>query len=127
MQSFPSGHAAVAFAAMVYMSLLLQQQVNVSTSVTISGSLSNLGSTTSASLTRPLWPQLLAWSPCLVALFISASRVMDYFHFVEDVVCGGVLGSAAAILVFQAQFAKRKEQRRRDVEDLESEQGDFNV
>lgn len=109
---------------MVYVSQLICQQLQVRAALNALQQQPNQAN--SASLTRSLWPQMMAWLPCLVAVFVSVTRVVDYYHFVEDVVCGALLGAAVAFLVFQNQFTKTKDRRRSDDEGS-TEQGDFLV
>jgi diacylglycerol diphosphate phosphatase / phosphatidate phosphatase len=47
------------------------------------------------------WAMLAAITPTVLAAWVGATRVTDYYHNPSDVVAGGLLGIVIAFLVFQ--------------------------
>ncbi|OHS97781.1 PAP2 superfamily protein [Tritrichomonas foetus] len=95
--SFPSGHASISFCATTWFSLFLQQFFNFS---------------------GELWFILIRFTPTVIAIFISATRITDYMHHVSDVISGAVLGMGIAVLIFNAQASRIKIQSKRSYDPL---------
>lgn len=73
-RSFPSAHASLSFTTMARVSLELMQIL-------------------------PMWPLYwLAWTPMVLAFFIAWTRLHDYWHHLEDVIAGAILGIVFAFL-----------------------------
>jgi len=73
-RSFPSAHASLSFTTMARVSLELMQIL-------------------------PMWPLYwLAWTPMVLAFFIAWTRLRDYWHHLEDVIAGAILGIVFAFL-----------------------------
>lgn len=88
--SFPSGHASAVFYGAVYLVLYLQTVLTDNAS--------------------RLFKHLLQFLILLCALYVSLTRIADYWHFWSDVLAGAILGSVIAILVaynVSVLFAKR--------------------
>ncbi|KAK8813873.1 hypothetical protein WA556_000444, partial [Blastocystis sp. ATCC 50177/Nand II] len=83
MRSFPSGHSAVASAALCLVCIVLSSLVSECTK-----------------WRRVTTERVYVISAAIVlgiSLFITASRVTDYLHFVEDTIAGFLIGVAVAI------------------------------
>lgn len=126
-RSFPSGHASVSFCGLTLLSLffhhtfgvprlrLERQKFKFQKQNTLHESINNEtglpdtrhpgsrhGGSCAQDLHHPLryrCMSILSLTPMGLALFISASRVVDNRHFPVDVVGGSVLGTAVAIFV----------------------------
>jgi len=79
--SFPSGHASIAFAGLTMLTLYLSFAISVRHKYQL--------------LSKAL--SILALSPLLLACYISASRVVDNYHFPADIVAGASIGSICAV------------------------------
>jgi membrane-associated phospholipid phosphatase len=121
-QSFPSGHASLAFCGLSLFSLYLEERAfgisSVTTQVVLSSSLPSSpsasmeeeddngnnsdGSVTVVMRYKTKTPQLyrlysiLCLCPIALAIYVAASRVVDNKHFPADVVGGAILGAACA-------------------------------
>ena len=89
LQSFPSGHAAISTAGLLYLCRYLRVLLQVRRGVYIS-----VGS-------------LLSSAPLLLAAYISVSRVRDRYHNTDDVVAGVALGALAATVSWQHNMILR--------------------
>ena len=87
-RSFPSGHASLAFASMTTLFLYFLGKVGIQR---------NVHSKRITLLTRLLY--LLSFAPLLLAFFIAASRVHDFWHHPADVVAGSLIGVACSLCV----------------------------
>jgi membrane-associated phospholipid phosphatase len=83
--SFPSGHSSNAFASGTWLYLFMSH-------LTRNG--------------HSLAHVLVRFAPIAVAVFVGATRVVDYMHHVSDVAAGAVLGIGIAAVVFHAQSAR---------------------
>ncbi|KAH9930322.1 phosphatidic acid phosphatase type 2/haloperoxidase [Fomitopsis serialis] len=91
-RSFPSGHSSTAFSGMMFLSLWLA------------------GITGAWCITRPaaarsflasrLARLSLSCLPLAFATWVAVSRVEDYRHHKEDVIVGGLLGTACAVICY---------------------------
>lgn len=86
-RSFPSGHASLAFSSMTALSLYFLGKVGIQHNV-------HLKPITLAK--RLLY--LASLLPILLAFFISASRVHDFWHHPADIVAGSMIGIACAFV-----------------------------
>jgi len=102
-QSFPSGHSSFSFAGLLFLSLLLIDKFKV------------MGKKRKLPLSIPAaaW-QLVACIPAFIAMWISITRVVDYWHNYDDILAGSVIGGLSATLAFnqrerynQAWFSDR--------------------
>jgi membrane-associated phospholipid phosphatase len=82
-KSFPSGHASVAFSSMLVLSFYLTGKVGIQRCA--------------PSMKSKLY-YMLAWTPMLVAVFIAASRVHDFYHHPADIVGGCLIGGVCAVM-----------------------------
>jgi len=83
-QSFPSGHASLSFATMVFISLYFTGKFKVF--AVHSGSLVLKG--------------VLILSPLYLAMFIAISRTMDYHHSFADIIAGSLLGAGIGLFCY---------------------------
>lgn len=83
--SFLSGHASSSFASMTWLYLFIDK-------LGLQG--------------QELWFILIKFLPFVLAIFISATRIIDYMHHVSDVISGTVLGIGIGYIVFKAQKSR---------------------
>jgi membrane-associated phospholipid phosphatase len=81
-RSFPSGHASSSFASMTIVTLYLSSKVGLARHV--------------QSLGRKVL-YLLSCTPMLLAFFVAASRVHDFYHHPADIVAGALIGSVCGL------------------------------
>ena len=86
---FPSGHTALAFASLSFVSFYWAAKLLHAPRLRHSGS---------------LWRATLVAAPCVLALMIGLSRIADYWHHWEDVTVGSVLGTATAYTMYRLRF-----------------------
>lgn len=84
--SFPSGHASLAFSSMTALTLFLLGKVSIHR---------NISTKAISFKTRLLY--FVSFSPMLLAWFVAASRVHDYWHHPADIVAGALIGSGCAL------------------------------
>jgi len=91
--SFPSGHSSFAFSALGYVSLYLfmvlprmfaQRQRVVEP--------------------YPFWLLFICFAPLALASWIAMTRIVDYWHNTDDVVCGSILGFAFTVMISKWKF-----------------------
>ena len=87
-KSFPSGHSALSFAGLGYVSCAIYAA---------------LAATATPRLGR-LWKLAVASLPWMLALHIALSRIEDYWHHWQDVLVGSCIGHATALLGFRMRF-----------------------
>jgi len=88
LESMPSGHATAAWAGLFYLALYFNAQLKV------------------MSAHNPAyWKMILMFSPLLGATLISGALTIDEFHNWYDVVVGGIIGIATALVAFRQTFA----------------------
>ncbi|KAF5357943.1 hypothetical protein D9756_001884 [Leucocoprinus leucothites] len=88
LESMPSGHSTAAWAGLLFLSLYFNAQLKV------------------MSAHNPAyWKMILFFAPLLGATLISGALTIDEFHNWYDVVVGGVIGSACALVAFRQTFA----------------------
>ena len=88
-KSFPSGHSALAFAGLGYLSMCVAARLVHSEACPAAGQ---------------LWKLPATAAPWLVALLIGLSRIADYWHHWQDVLVGGLIGNAAALALYRLRF-----------------------
>eukprot|EP00762_Andalucia_godoyi_P000731 ANDGO_05315.mRNA.1 PA-phosphatase related-family protein DDB_G0284367 len=89
-KSFPSGHAALAFASYVFVVLY---------------TIGKLGLLNLANRRRPaILGMLLACSWLILPFWIALSRINDYWHHPADVIAGALVGSATALVSYSLTF-----------------------
>ena len=86
---FPSGHSALAFASLSFVSFYWAAKL------LHAPRLRHLGS---------LWKATLVAAPCVLALMVGLSRIDDYWHHWEDVAAGSLLGAASAYTMYRLRF-----------------------
>ena len=90
LESFPSGHAEIAWAGMGYLAIYLFCHLKIR----------NL------SRRRPsYWRMCLIVAPLLFATYLSSTLVLGYHHHGYDVIAGGLIGSMMAFLGYRMVFA----------------------
>lgn len=102
--SFPSGHSSLSWCGMTYIALFLLGRVatipnNNSSNNTTPTTLSTPPNT----MTQTLKPYLAALScllPWSYSTFVSASRIVDWWHHPSDVVAGSLIGIASAMFAY---------------------------
>lgn len=87
-RSFPSGHASLAFSSMTTLTLYLIGKVGIQRHV----------HSKRITLCTRVW-YLLSFLPLLLAFFVAASRVHDFWHHPADVVAGSAIGIGCALSV----------------------------
>jgi len=88
LESMPSGHATAAWAGLLFLSLYFNAQLKV------------------ISAHNPAyWKMILFFAPMLGATLISGALTIDAYHNWYDVVVGGIIGSACALIAFRQTFA----------------------
>ncbi|KAK8860161.1 hypothetical protein M9Y10_011825 [Tritrichomonas musculus] len=95
--SFPSGHASISFCTGTWLMLFLQSYYNFS---------------------GEIWYLLIKFTPIIIAIFISATRITDYMHHVSDVVAGAVLGIGVGSIIFNSQASRIRIQLKRSYDPL---------
>lgn len=91
--SFPSGHACAAFAGFGFLALYLNGRFGV-----FAHRDQQDGRRTKH------WKLLLFVAPLLVAVLISASKVRDGWHHAIDIIAGGLIGAAFALMAYRMVF-----------------------
>ena len=84
-KSFPSGHASMSFSGLSYASAYAAARLGVF-------SRRRARDPKSASA----WRAAAAWAPLALAAAVSISRTQDYWHHLEDVAWGGIIGISCA-------------------------------
>ena len=84
-KSFPSGHASMSFSGLSYSSAYAAARLGV-----FSHRLARDPKSAS------LWRAAAAWAPLALAAAVSISRTQDYWHHLEDVAWGGIIGVSCA-------------------------------
>ncbi|KAL8269396.1 hypothetical protein Esti_006676 [Eimeria stiedai] len=114
-RSFPSGHSSFTFCGMLYTALYLQGRFKWQRAKTapfqrhashaLEGAAGEAGWRAGwkrVALERLYWA-VEAATPCLqmllllVAFFVAATRVVDHYHHIRDVVAGGLVGALTAL------------------------------
>eukprot|EP00900_Chrysochromulina_parva_P000450 jgi/Chrpa1/10405/Chrysochromulina_OHIO_Genome00004275-RA len=86
-RSFPSGHSALSFAGLGFVSLCLGARL-----------------VQAPGRSGALWKLCVVALPWLLALHVALSRVADYWHHWEDVLVGSLLGHVAAYTTYRLRF-----------------------
>ncbi|XP_025837461.1 phospholipid phosphatase 5 [Agrilus planipennis] len=86
-KSFPSGHAAFAFASMHFICLYLCSKLKIF-----------------ENHRGEIWRICLCISPLILSSLIAASRICDHHHHPEDVIAGSILGSMVSHFVYYQYF-----------------------
>jgi diacylglycerol diphosphate phosphatase / phosphatidate phosphatase len=89
LKSFPSGHSNAAFVSMTFVVLFLIKTREFS-------KLKSL----------PLLRRFVLVSPMIYAIFVAASRCVDYRHHYADVICGALIGAISAFIAFSASESR---------------------
>ena len=87
-KSFPSGHSALSYSGLTFVSLVLAAM---------------LMRTPTPRLGR-MWKAMVISLPWLLALHVALSRLQDFWHHWQDVLVGTLIGNAAACLSFHLRF-----------------------
>ena len=95
-ESFPSGHASMSFAGLMFLSLFIwecyQPRYDNNNNNTTTNKYSFLMTIFPYSFVAAIH-YLIGLIPVLVAGWVASSRVVDNHHFPADIVCGSVLGT----------------------------------
>ena len=90
LESFPSGHAEIAWAGMGYLAIYLFCHLRIR----------------SLSRRRPShWRMLFVVAPLLFAMYLTSTLVLGYHHHGYDVIAGGLIGTLMAFLGYRMCFA----------------------
>lgn len=87
-RSFPSGHSAISFSGLAYLTLVLLACVWH----------------TPTPRAGTLWKAIFVSLPWLVALWIALTRLSDHWHHWQDVLIGSLIGHVAAYAAFRLRF-----------------------
>ena len=82
-----SGHAAISFAGMVFLSLWLAGKLGI---------LKKTGG--------HVWQQFIIYIPIIAAGTVSITRTRDYYHDFVDITAGALLGSGLAIFNYMLKY-----------------------
>ncbi len=82
-----SGHAAISFAGMVFLSLWLAGKLGI---------LKKTGG--------HVWQQFIVFFPVITAGVVSLTRTRDYYHDFTDVLAGAMLGTGLAITNYLLKY-----------------------
>jgi membrane-associated phospholipid phosphatase len=88
LQSFPSGHAAAAFAGLLFLALYLNAKLKIF-----------------ADYHSRVWKLLLFALPLELALLMALSKIIDYWHFWYDVLFGSLIGCLFALLGYRMVYS----------------------
>ena len=93
-RSFPSGHSSTSFAGLAFLSMCIMEL---------------LFRRKSPVLPELPWVVCAAASsaPLFLAFWIASTRVKDYWHHGDDVLCGALIGFVAALLGFLSLLSSR--------------------
>lgn len=89
LESFPSGHAEVAFAGLGYLAIYL---------------FTHLGITSRSRKRGSHWRMLCIVAPLLLATYLSSTLVLGYHHHDYDVIAGALIGWFTAFLGYRMVF-----------------------
>ncbi|KAF6764679.1 prenyl diphosphate phosphatase [Ephemerocybe angulata] len=88
LESMPSGHSTAAWAGLFYLALYFNAQLKV------------------ISAHNPAyWKMIMFFAPLLGAFLISGALTIDKYHHWYDLVVGGIIGTACALVAFRQTFA----------------------
>lgn len=93
-QSFPSGHTSMAFAGLLFFSLFIWREIQQLEFYRFKVHHQSWGSL----------KIVLSAGPTVLAAYIGATRITDYWHNFDDVVAGAFLGSVIACVAFFTQY-----------------------
>ncbi|RAL00337.1 phosphatase PAP2 family protein [Aspergillus ibericus CBS 121593] len=105
--SFPSGHASLSFAGLMYLALWLCAKFSIGFPFLAYSPFSqdlrrqDRGSIRNQGAAPPVYMLIVAFVPIAVAFFISASRWFDYRHHGFDIIFGSVMGMVFAWIGFR--------------------------
>ena len=88
-KSFPSGHTALSFAGLGYLSLFVAARLLHARRLVWTGR---------------LWKLSVAATPWTIALLIGLSRIADYWHHWSDVAAGACIGNLAAYFAYRLRY-----------------------
>lgn len=88
LQSMPSGHSAVAFASLLYLSFYLNGKLKIF-----------------ANYRPQYWKFILFFAPLLGAVLIASSLTIDHYHHWYDVLAGSTIGIMYAFGAYRCQYA----------------------
>jgi len=88
LQSMPSGHSAVAFASLLYLSFYLNGKLKIF-----------------ANYRPQYWKFILFFAPLLGAVLIASSLTIDHYHHWYDVLAGSTIGIMYAFGAYRFQYA----------------------
>jgi diacylglycerol diphosphate phosphatase/phosphatidate phosphatase len=91
-KSFPSGHSALAFSALAYVSLVWHAGLAARRTARAGG----------------LWRLVAVAAPWTLAAYVALSRLQDYWHHWQDVLAGSLIGHAAAYAAVRHRLAARR-------------------
>jgi len=108
-KSFPSGHSAMMFSFMMYLSMVLAHEFQLFDSLRWRASRSldddlQLLSSTPVQHSYITGRLLLALAPLILASIVAISRVTDNWHHPHDIFWGGVIGSLIGYAVVRAHY-----------------------
>ena len=108
-QSFVSGHASLSFAGLLFLSQFLFQHLSPLSPLHIAHSLTvDKVGVHQLSRINNLPSLFIPAIPVALALWISLTRIIDYWHFCEDVVGGILVGSFYAYTMFNYAYLERR-------------------
>ena len=108
-QSFVSGHTSLSFAGLLFLAQFLFQQLSPLSPLHIAHSLTvDRKRLSQLSRINNLPSLLLPALPLALAVWIGLTRIVDYWHFCEDVLGGALVGSLLATITFNYCYLERR-------------------
>jgi diacylglycerol diphosphate phosphatase / phosphatidate phosphatase len=95
LESFPSGHAEIAFAAFGYLAIYLFTHLKIT---------SRQESMHTRSPFATYWRMVVVLAPIVFATYLSATLVTGHHHFAHDVFFGAFIGAACAMFGYRMAF-----------------------
>ena len=108
-QSFVSGHTSLSFAGLLFLAHFLFQQLSPLSPLHIAHSITvDRRRLSQLSRINNLPSLFIPFLPVALAMWIGLTRIVDYYHFCEDVLGGAVLGSSLATVIFNYCYLERR-------------------
>ena len=108
-QSFVSGHTSLSFAGLLFLAQFLFQQLSPLSPLHIAHSIAvDRKRLSQLSRINNLPSLFVPFLPVGLAAWIGLTRIRDYWHFCEDVLGGGLVGTFFAVCIFNYCYLERR-------------------